>query len=225
MTDNTVSWDDIRAEVLADPAVKAEYDALEAEFSIASQLIALRATTGLTQREFAERVGMKQSQLARIESGKQIPKLETLAKLAAAAGYRIEVNFIAIAKRCCEAQIEGKEAPEIKPLRIAVPDMDGETSAPSVSFVTKFLESDDPVAVKVRERLGERSLAEVAAELEKCLSLPDEDDQLFAVKKVLVGSVTGGGTNRDASADNDEIELLDLAQSLLEKLTGISPQV
>jgi transcriptional regulator with XRE-family HTH domain len=220
MSDNTVSWDDIRAEVLAHPAVKAEYDALEAEFSMASQLIALRASTGLTQREFAERVGMKQSQLARIESGKQIPKLETLAKLAAAAGYRIEVNFIAIAKRCCEAQIEGKEAPEIKPLRIAVPDTDGETSPSPVSFVTKFLESDDPVAVQVRERLGERSLVQVAAELEKCLSLPEED-HIIAIKNVLADSIPAFGNTRNSSNKNDARELLKLARTLLAKLEEI----
>jgi transcriptional regulator with XRE-family HTH domain len=216
MSDNTISWDDLRADVLADPTVKAEYEALEAEFSIASQVIAIRATTGLTQREFAEMVGMKQSQLARIESGKQIPKLETLAKLVAAAGYRIEVNFIAI---------EGKEAPEIKPLRIAVPDMDGETSPSPVSFVTKFLESDDPVAVQVRERLGERSLPEVAAELEKCLSIPEADNRPLEVVRVLADGVKGGRTNRDSSDENDEIELLDLAESLLEKLTRICPKV
>ena len=209
MSDNTISWDDLRADVLADPTVKAEYEALEAEFSIASQVIAIRATTGLTQREFAERVGMKQSQLARIESGKQIPKLETLAKLAAAAGYRVEVNFIAMA---------GKEAPEIKPLRIDLLDIEGETSPPPVSFVTKFLQSDDPVAVRVRERLGAKSLSEMASELEKCLSIPEEEDRIFAVKNVLAGGVTAGGINRDSSDENDEIELLDLAEDLLEKL-------
>src|SRR4028119_372885 len=208
MNDNTISWDDLRADVLADPAVKAEYEALEAEFSIASQVIAIRATTGLTQREFAERVGMKQSQLARIESGKQIPKLETLAKLAAAAGYRVEVNFIAIA---------GKKAPEIKALRINLSDIEGETSPPPVSFVTKFLQSDDPVAVRVRERLGAKSLSEMASELEQCLSLPEEEDRIFAVKNVLAGGVTAGGSNRDSSDENDEIELLDLAEDLLEK--------
>ncbi len=212
MSDNTISWDDLRADVLADPTVKAEYEALEAEFSIASQVIAIRATTGLTQREFAEMVGMKQSQLARIESGKQIPKLETLAKLAAAAGYRVEVNFIAI---------EGKEAPEIKPLRIYLSDIEGETSLPPVSFVTKFLQSDDPVAVRVRERLGAKSLSEMASELEQCLSIPEEEDRIFAVKNVLAGGVTTGGSNRDSSDENNEIELLDLAETLLEKLAEI----
>jgi transcriptional regulator with XRE-family HTH domain len=94
MTHRPISWDSIRDRVLADPEVKAEYDALEAEFELASRAIAIRASTGLTQREFAERVGMKRSQIARIESGKSIPKLETWAKLAAAVGYAVEVNFI-----------------------------------------------------------------------------------------------------------------------------------
>ena len=108
MTHPTISWDSIRDRVLADPKIKAEYDALEAEFELASRAIAIRASTGLTQREFAERVGMKQSQIARIESGTQIPKLETLAKLAAAAGYAIEVNFI---------PLQDKQLPELKPIR------------------------------------------------------------------------------------------------------------
>lgn len=212
MSDNTISWDDIRAEVLADSLVKAEYEALEDEYSIASQLITLRATTGLTQREFAQVVGMKQSQLARIESGKQIPKLETLAKLAAAAGYRIEVNFI---------PFKGKEAPELKPLQIAVPGIDGEASPSPVLLVTKFLESDNSVARRVRERLEEKSPSEIAAELEKCLGLPEED-RSDAVMDIFVASgVTTGGTNRDSSDDNDGIELVELVDDLLDKLDEI----
>lgn len=115
MSENSIKWDSIRADVLTDPAVKAAYDAIETEYNIASYPIALRSATGLTQREFAEKVGMKQSQLARIESGKQIPKLETLAKLAAAAGYAIEVCFIPEAE---------KQLPKIKPLQISLPEID-----------------------------------------------------------------------------------------------------
>lgn len=54
----------------------------------------LRAASGLTQREFAERIGMNQSQLARIESGKQFPKIETLAKIASGAGYALKIHFL-----------------------------------------------------------------------------------------------------------------------------------
>jgi transcriptional regulator with XRE-family HTH domain len=212
MTENTISWDSIRADMLADPTIKAEYDLLDAEFSIASVLIALRTASGLTQREFAKKVGMKQSQLARIESGKQIPKLETLAKLAAGAGYRVEVNFI---------PLKGKEAPKIQPLQIAVPDIDAEMSSSSVSLVTKFLESDDPVAVRVRERLGERSFVDVASDLEKCLSLPEEDRSDAVMDIFAASDVTARGMNRDSSDDNDGIELVELVDDLLEKLAEI----
>lgn len=94
MTSNTISWDSIRDEVLADPEVKAEYDALEEEFQLASHIISLRKSSGLNQRDFAKLVGIKQPHLARIESGKQVPKLETLAKLALKAGYTVEIHFI-----------------------------------------------------------------------------------------------------------------------------------
>lgn len=49
MTSKTITWDSIRPDVLANPDVKAEYDALDAEFSIARQVIALRAASGLQQ--------------------------------------------------------------------------------------------------------------------------------------------------------------------------------
>ncbi|HLO86244.1 MAG TPA: helix-turn-helix transcriptional regulator [Nostocaceae cyanobacterium] len=106
----TISWSSIREEILADPEVKAEYDALEYEFNIARQVIAIRQSSGLNQRDFAKRVGIKQPQLARLESGKQIPKLETLTKLASGAGYAVEIHFVPIE--------ESQELPKIDPVRI-----------------------------------------------------------------------------------------------------------
>jgi transcriptional regulator with XRE-family HTH domain len=99
MATNTVTWDSVRDQILSDPEVKTEYDALSPEFELARTVITLREGISLTQREFAAKVGMKQSQLARIESGKQTPKLKTLAKLAAAAGYEVEVNLVSVKKK------------------------------------------------------------------------------------------------------------------------------
>jgi len=96
MTADTINWNYVCDETLSDPEVKAEYNALSPEFKLAKTIICLRDKVGLTQREFAAKVGMKQSQLARIETGKQNPKLMTLAKLAAGAGYRVEVNLVPI---------------------------------------------------------------------------------------------------------------------------------
>jgi transcriptional regulator with XRE-family HTH domain len=109
MTAKTITWNSVRDQILTNPEVKADYDALNAEFSLVRAVITLREALGLSQREFAALVGMKQSQLARIESGKQTPKLQTLTKLAAAAGYEVEINFIPVNK-------EQKE--NIKPLRL-----------------------------------------------------------------------------------------------------------
>jgi hypothetical protein len=90
-----------------------------------------------------------------------------------------------------------------------------------VESLTAFLKSNDSVAVRVRNRLGNKSILKIAAELENCLRILEENDRIFAVKKVLAGGVTTGGTNRDSGDENDEIELLDLAESLLGKLAEI----
>ena len=44
----TQSFDDLKAELLRDPAVRAEYDARAEEFEIASELIAARLRAGLS---------------------------------------------------------------------------------------------------------------------------------------------------------------------------------
>ena len=87
--------------------------------------------------------------------------------------------------------------------------------------MTAFLESDDVVAVQVLERLAAKSPVEIAIELEKCLSISNEEDRTFAVKNALAGGIRNGDNNRDISDENDEIELLDLAESLLEKLADV----
>ncbi|MBO0349203.1 helix-turn-helix domain-containing protein [Phormidium pseudopriestleyi FRX01] len=146
MTHQPISWDSIRDRLFEDSEFTDEYDAVETEYSFASRAIAIRASTGLNQREFAERVGMKQSQIARIESGKQIPKLETFAKLAAAAGYAIEVNFI---------PLQEQPQPELKPIRFnqskiteSVPLVANQTVR---EVLLNGLESQDEVMKTVRQ--------------------------------------------------------------------------
>ena len=58
----TIDFNDLKADLLCDPQVRAAYDALEEEFAIASELIAARARAraGLSQDEVAARMGTKQ---------------------------------------------------------------------------------------------------------------------------------------------------------------------
>ena len=56
-------------EQLRDPEVKREYDAVDVEFALAREIIALRHQRNLTQRELAEKAGTSQPAIARVESG------------------------------------------------------------------------------------------------------------------------------------------------------------
>lgn len=79
--------------------------------------------------------------------------------------------------------------------------------------IKEFLVSDDNVAVKVREYLGERSLFDFAVSLEEYWRIAEVDDRLAAVKNLLAGS--------ENNINTDDISLIDLANSLLVKLADI----
>jgi len=89
-----MTLDSLRRKLLSDSEVKSHYDEIKVEFDIARELIAMRKELGFTQRDLAERTGIKQPQLARIESGKQSPRLETLKAIASRAGYSVEIRLI-----------------------------------------------------------------------------------------------------------------------------------
>ena len=50
-----------------------------------------RRSAGLTQRQLAERAGVPQPTIARIESGKQMPRADTLDKLLKACGWELDM--------------------------------------------------------------------------------------------------------------------------------------
>jgi transcriptional regulator with XRE-family HTH domain len=80
---------------LANPEVKREFDALEQEFAIASELIRARSRAGLSRAELAERMGTSQSAIARLESGRTLPSAKTLIRFAEATGSKVELRLSA----------------------------------------------------------------------------------------------------------------------------------
>jgi DNA-binding XRE family transcriptional regulator len=63
---------------LKDPEVRAEYDALEEEFSIAEELIRARSKANMTQEQVAEKMQTSQSYVVRLESGRVSPSMKAL---------------------------------------------------------------------------------------------------------------------------------------------------
>lgn len=87
------TFNDFLNEHLQDPEFKAEYDALEPEFTIMQALIDARKSTGLTQKQLAEKTGIAQSDISKLESGNGNPSLKTIQRLANGLGMRVKLEF------------------------------------------------------------------------------------------------------------------------------------
>ena len=84
---------DVKTEWMKDPEFRAEYEALEEEFSIASALISARAQADMTQQDVAEKMETSQSYIAKLEGGAVSPTMKALKRYAAATGSRLKIVF------------------------------------------------------------------------------------------------------------------------------------
>ncbi len=195
----------------------------------------LRTKAGLTQAQLAQELGVQQAAVSKLESALKDHELESVLKYLHTLGGDL---LLAVKQGEELYQVSDTESGLLVDVPSYVQELASTAGmspreyvlsaiehfshkATSLEKLTAFLEGEDSDARQVRQRLGGRSVSEIAAELESCLSIPEEDDRILAVKNALAGSVRSGGTTRDASDENGEIELLDLAESLLEKLAEI----
>ena len=87
------TFEDFKRESLKDPEIKREYDKLGPEFELINKIIEARIHKKLTQKDLADRMGTKQSALARLESGHSNPTIKFVQKLATALGTDITLTF------------------------------------------------------------------------------------------------------------------------------------
>jgi ribosome-binding protein aMBF1 (putative translation factor) len=69
----------------------AERERINFEIALIGRMIEAREEKGLSQRELAELSGIKQPAIARIESMKATPQIDTLFKVLHPLGYTIEI--------------------------------------------------------------------------------------------------------------------------------------
>jgi len=80
-------------EQLKNPEFAKEYEALGEEYEVVRQIIKARIKAGLTQKELAERIGTRQSNVSRIENGNYNPSIAILKRIAQATGTKLQVMF------------------------------------------------------------------------------------------------------------------------------------
>jgi ribosome-binding protein aMBF1 (putative translation factor) len=91
----TIPFEVIKARLLTNPKVRAEYEALAPEFEISAELVKARKRAGLSQAQLATRMGTSQSTIARLESGQTLPSTKTLLRFAKATGSKVHVRLLA----------------------------------------------------------------------------------------------------------------------------------
>lgn len=77
-----------------DEEFRREYDALEPEFSIIKAILEARKASGMTQKDLADKTGIAQGDISKLENGSANPSLKTLQRLAAGMGMRLKVEFV-----------------------------------------------------------------------------------------------------------------------------------
>ena len=87
-------YQEYKKEALQDPEVKKEYDALQPEYDIIQAMIDARISQNMTQKELAEKTGITQADISRIENGMRNPSLSMMKKLANGLGMQLKLEFI-----------------------------------------------------------------------------------------------------------------------------------
>jgi predicted transcriptional regulator len=82
-------WSDVRGEIKS--LSQAEKDHIQFVANVVGHIIERRKALGWTQQQLAEKAGIQQSAIARLENGGTIPKLDTLFKIANALGLKIQL--------------------------------------------------------------------------------------------------------------------------------------
>ncbi len=83
---------DVLARHLEDPAFRAEWERSALARAVAVTVVGYRARHRLTQMQLAQRLGVRQPHIARLELGEHTPSIEMLQRLSRALGLRFIVE-------------------------------------------------------------------------------------------------------------------------------------
>ena len=78
---------------LENPEFSAEWEHQRPEREYIKAIIAARTEQNLTQKELAERTGIRQSNISRIENGNSSPTVATLQQIAHGIGKTLHIEF------------------------------------------------------------------------------------------------------------------------------------
>lgn len=87
-------YDDFLAEQLHDEEFKKEYDNLQPELDVIRAIVDARVSQNLTQKQLAERSGINQADISKLENGTRNPSINLLKRLADGMDMALKIEFI-----------------------------------------------------------------------------------------------------------------------------------
>lgn len=87
-------YDDFLAEQLQDEEFKKEYDNLQPEFDVIRAIVDARVSQNLTQKQLAERSGINQADISKLENGTRNPSINLLKRLADGMDMALKIEFV-----------------------------------------------------------------------------------------------------------------------------------
>ncbi len=88
------TFNDMLEKQLEDDEFRKEYEAIQPEMDVIRAIVDARASQNLTQKELAERTGINQADISKIENGTRNPSLNLLKRLADGMGMVLKIEFI-----------------------------------------------------------------------------------------------------------------------------------
>lgn len=78
---------------LQDPEFAKAYEEVQPEMKVVRAIIEARTSQNLTQKELAEKTGINQTEISKLENGSRNPSIRLLQRLADGMGMVLDISF------------------------------------------------------------------------------------------------------------------------------------
>ena len=85
---------EFKDEQMQDAEFVKEYEAIQPEMDVIRAIVDARTSQNMTQKELAERTGINQADISKLENGTRNPSVNLLKRLADGMGMALKIEFV-----------------------------------------------------------------------------------------------------------------------------------
>ncbi len=85
---------ELKKEQMKNPEFVKEYDAIQPEMDVIRAIVDARTSQNITQKELAEKTGINQADISKLENGTRNPSINLLKRLAEGMGMVLKIEFV-----------------------------------------------------------------------------------------------------------------------------------